>query len=121
MNWFVISVSVGIGLAILGLWTMLLVRRQVPELQAGLPSIRFHIAAEVGTAIALVVGGVALAVDTSWAAVMAAAGLGAALYSTINSPGYYADKRAWSTVGMFAVLAVLVLTALILLALGLRR
>ena len=33
MEWFVILVSVGIGLAMIALWTMLIVRRQVPELE----------------------------------------------------------------------------------------
>jgi hypothetical protein len=120
MDWFVILVSIGVGLAIIGLWTMLIVRRQVPELQAGLPSIRFHIAAEVGTGLALVAGGVALAVGTPWAEGLAAAGLGATVYSTVNSPGYYADRSEWSTVGMFAGLGLLVLAALVALVWGLR-
>lgn len=119
MDWFVILVCIGIGLAIVGLWTMLIVRRQVPELQAGLPSIRFHIAAEIGAALVLVTGGVALAVGTPWAEGLAAAGLGATLYSTVNSPGYYADRSEWPTVRMFAGLTLLALAALIVLIWGL--
>lgn len=119
MDWFVTLVSVGIGLAMIALWTMLIVRGQVPELQANLPSIRFHIAAEMGTGLALVAGGLALAVDTPWGPGLAAAGLGATVYSTVNSPGYYADRSEWSMVAVFAVLALLALIALVAVVWGL--
>jgi len=111
----VIGLSLGAGVAVLGLWIVLVVRRQVPELQAGVPSIRFHIAAEVGMALLLLAGGIALIADVAWGVPLVAAALGAALYSTVNSPGYYADQRLWPPVAMFLVLAVLIGVALVVL------
>lgn len=52
MMWYPIVISLGVGIAILGLWSMLLARRQVPEVRAGLASMRFHLAAEVLTGAA---------------------------------------------------------------------
>lgn len=116
MNVYVITLSLGVGVAVLGLWTMLVLRRQVPELEAGVPSIRFHIAAEAGMAVLLVAGGLALLADVAWGPPLAAAALGAALYSTVNSPGYYADKRLWPAVAVFLVLAALIGVAVVALA-----
>lgn len=112
---YAIGLSLGVGVAILGLWIVLVVRRQVPELQDEVPSIRFHIAAEVGMALLLLAGGVALIVDAAWGVPLTAAALGAALYSTVNSPGYYADRRLWPPVVMFLVLALLIGAALAVL------
>lgn len=108
MDWFVIGVSIGVGLSIAGLWSTLLVRRQVPEVAQGLPSIRFHLTAEYLASIGLLIGGIGMLLDASWGAPVAAVSLGAALYSTINSPGYYADRRQRPVVIGFIVLALLI-------------
>jgi len=38
--------------------------------------------------------------------------MGMLLYAVINSPGYFAEKRQWPMVGMFAVLLILALVSL---------
>jgi len=116
MLWYPIVVSGLMGVALIGLWLMLLVRQAVPELTAGLPSIRFHIAAELLTAVALLAGGIWVAVaDGPTARVLDAASLGAIVYSTVNSPGYYADRGNRTVVAMFGVLAILAVTAILVL------
>ena len=114
--WYPIAVSALMSVALFGLWGRLLVRHAVPELNAGLPSIRFHIVAELLTAAVLLAGAVWLAVaDSPMARLVAAASLGAIAYSTINSPGYYADRGQRAVVVVFGVLTVLALTAILVL------
>jgi hypothetical protein len=113
VNAFAIVVCLGVGLAMLGLWTVLVARGQVPELDEGKPSIRFHIAAEVLTGVSLIAGAVGLWSGASWGPVVAAAALGAALYSCIASPGYYADRGERGPLLMFGALSLVVVAALI--------
>jgi hypothetical protein len=108
MDWFVIGVSIGVGLGIAGIWSTLLVRRQVPELAQGLPSIRFHLTAEFLASVGLLIGGIGLLLGQPWGTPVAAVSLGMALYSATNSAGYYADKRQLPVVLMFVVLALLI-------------
>ncbi|HKO34170.1 MAG TPA: hypothetical protein VJY85_10535 [Candidatus Limnocylindria bacterium] len=108
MDWFVIGVSIGVGLSIAGIWSTLLVRRQVPEVAQGLPSIRFHLTAELLASIGLLIGGIGLLLDQSWGTPVAAVSLGMALYSATNSAGYYADRRQLPVVIMFTVLALVI-------------
>lgn len=116
MLWYPIVVAALMGVALLGLWASLVARRAVPELTAGLPSIRFHIGAEVVTAATLLAGAAWLMVgDGPAARLVAAASLGAVAYSTINSPGYYADRGERAVVLMFGVLAILALSAIVVL------
>lgn len=103
VGWF----EIAIGISIAGLWAMLLMTRQVPEIAEGRRDIWFHLGAELLTAALLIAAGVAvLTVGSQTAGVMAAMGLGALLYTTINSPGYYADLGQWPMVAMFVLLAV---------------
>lgn len=116
MLWYTIVISGLMGFALIGLWAALLVRHAVPELTAGLPSIRFHIAAELLTAVALLAGAVWLAVgDEPAARLLDAAGLGAIVYSTVNSPGYYAHRGNRTVVVMFGVLAIMAVAAILVL------
>lgn len=106
--WF----QVVVGVAILGLWTMLLATRQVPEISAGRRDIWFHITAEVAIAALLLVAGTWWLVGaTSPARTLSAFALGGLLYTTINSPGHYAQERNRPAVAMFALLACLTVAA----------
>lgn len=100
----VAAYEIVVGIAMVGLWTMLLATRQVPEIPAGDREIWFHLAAEFVTAGLLIVAGVALLVDPT-ATFPSGAALGALLYTAIASPGYYAQQRQWPPVIMFGVLA----------------
>lgn len=112
VGWFEIVV----GASVVSLWTMLLVTRQVPQIAAGQRDIWFHLTAELLTALLLVVGGVLLLSDgDDTAGAVSAVALGALLYTTINSPGYYADRGETAMVGIFATLALATLTAVLVL------
>lgn len=99
--WFQLFVGVGM----IGLWIALVLTRQVPQIPAGNRDIWFHLAAELLTAVLLVAGGITLQVSGSDAArTISGFALGALLYTTLNSPGDYADRSEWPAVVMFAVL-----------------
>lgn len=97
--------SIGVGLSIAGAWSTLLIRRQVPELAAGLPSIRFHLTAELIACAGLLVGGIGMLFEQPWGTPIAAVALGMALYATTNSAGYFADLQRRPVVIVFLVLA----------------
>lgn len=104
---FVVWFQITAGVAMIGLWSVLLVGRQVPEVPAGDRAIWFHLAAEILTASLLVTAGVWLLVGGSdMAEALSALALGALLYTAVNSAGYYADRDDWRTVGMFSVLTI---------------
>lgn len=119
MLWLPIGISLLMSVALFGLWGVLLARRAVPELSQGLPSIRFHIGAELVTAACLLASAALLAsADGPAVRLFATASLGAIAYSTVNSPGYYADRGNWAIVGMFGLLFVLALVAIAVLVVG---
>ena len=96
--------GVAVGFLILGQWTFFLITGAVPELQSAPLSIGFHIGAESILALVLIVGGVAVLRSRRWGGKALLVALGMAIYSEINSPGYFAQQGTWALVGMFAVL-----------------
>lgn len=115
IGWFEIVV----GIAIIGLWVTLLATRQVPQVPAGNRDIWFHLTAELLTAALLVGAGIwLLTTHAARAGVLSSLALGALLYTTVNSPGYYADRDDWPTVMMFVVLAATTATAAVVLLSG---
>ncbi|HTP09185.1 MAG TPA: hypothetical protein VMP08_13105 [Anaerolineae bacterium] len=105
--------AIAVGLLIFGQWAFFLITRQVPELKTERVRVLFHIAAEFLTAALLIVSGVGLYLQLSWAMRVYAIAMGMLLYTIIVSAGYFAQKRVWPIVGMFA--ALLILTAISLL------
>ena len=104
--------QVVVGVAIIGLWATLLATRQVPQILAGNRDIWFHLTAELLTAALLVGAGIWLLTSGGeGASLLSMLALGALLYTTINSPGYYADRDDWPAVTMFVVLAAATATA----------
>lgn len=99
--------QVVVGGSILGLWALLLLRAQVPEIEAGERGIWFHLLAEAFVSVALLSGGALWLLRRTTAAGVSALALGALLYTTVASAGYYADKDSGAIVGMFAALALL--------------
>lgn len=94
-----------VGIAIVALWSLLLATRQVPQIPAGDREIWFHLTAELVTATLLIAAGMVLLADTA-ATTLSGVALGALLYTTIASPGYYAANRDWRPVGLFGVLII---------------
>jgi len=96
-----------VGVAMIGLWITLLLTGEVPELETNPLEIRYHLAAEVLTAVALVGSGAGLWQGRRWADRAFAVALGLLLYTVINSAGYYADLGDVGMVGVFTALTAL--------------
>ena len=107
LPWFLMVV----GATITGLWLMLLMTGQVPEIETGDRDIWFHLVAELVTAQLLITAGVLSLRRTITGDRLAGIALGALLYTTINSAGFYADQGEWAAVGMFGVLTAATLIA----------
>ncbi|MDD5778443.1 MAG: hypothetical protein PHU95_03230 [Candidatus Thermoplasmatota archaeon] len=98
-----------VGVAILGLWSMLLATDQVPERETEPLTITYHLVAETLTALALIMSGYGLLRRRRWASRSALLSFGLLLYTTINSTGYYVEWEEWAVAAMFSVLTLLTL------------
>jgi hypothetical protein len=108
--------AIVVGLGMIGQWTMSYLSKQIPELETEPIRIWFHIAAEVATALMLIVGGVAQIAGWPWAPTVYLLAIGMLLYTAIVSPGYFAQKGVWIWVLIFAVLILLAILSLLLVA-----
>jgi hypothetical protein len=106
----VYAIVVGVGM--IGQWLFFLATGQVPEFKTEPLRIRFHLAAEFATAIALLVGGIALLTGQDWGPWFYLLAMGMLLYTVVVSPGYFAEKGQWAFVGMFAVVLLLALVSI---------
>jgi hypothetical protein len=108
------AILVGVGM--IGQWSFSLATKRVPELKTEPFRIAFHLAGEFLTAFALIAGGLGLLTNTPWGRPTYLVSVGMLLYTVIVSPGYFAQKREWPMVVMFAILFVLALISLVLVA-----
>ncbi len=99
-SWYGISV----GTLIILQWIFFLATDSVPQLQTAPWEIGHHISAELILASALLIGGTAALKSIRWGEKLLLVALGMAIYSEINSPGYFAQHNQWALVIMFAVL-----------------
>lgn len=104
--------AVGVGVAIVGLWVVLLATGQVPELTTAPLEIGYHLVAELATALTLLAAGTGRHRRVAWADRLFPVALGMLLYTTVNSAGYYAGLAEWPVVGLFGVLTVATLVVL---------
>jgi hypothetical protein len=96
--------GISIGTLIILQWIFFIATGSVPELQTAPWEIGHHIAAETLLALTLIVGGTATLKSIRWGERLLLVALGMAIYSEINSPGYFAQLGQWALVGMFAIL-----------------
>jgi hypothetical protein len=82
------SYGVIVGVMMIAQWTGFIIMGQVEELESEPTRIAFHLAAELGTAIALIIGGVGLAKRLSWGypAFLISQGWRAALRRHVRGP-----------------------------------
>ena len=106
--------AIVVGLGMIGQWTIAFATKQIPELETEPFRIWFHIAGEFVTAAILIVGGVGVLGGSSWARSTYLVAMGMLLYTAIVSPGYFAHKRQWPFVGMFAVILILAVVSIAL-------
>jgi len=96
--------GIGVGTLILLQWIFFIATDSVPEFQTEPWAIGFHMSAELCLALTLLSSGVATLRSKPWGAKVLSVAFGMAIYSEINSPGYFAQLGQWALVGMFAVL-----------------
>ncbi len=99
------------------MWFLLLIKREVPELNTKPTQLYFHLVAEFITGIMLIIGGVGLIMNQFWGEVLFFIAIGMAIYSTINAAGFYGQLKDWPmfiTLLMFTFIS-LTITILIVL------
>ena len=93
-----------VGILMITQWIFSILTGGVPEFETAPWEIAFHLAAELSTAVILIIGGVAALRSIAWARNVLLVGLGMVMYSEIVSPGYFAQLNQWAFVLMFAIL-----------------
>jgi hypothetical protein len=93
-----------VGLLMITQWVVSILAGGVPEFQSAPWEITFHLAAEMCTAVVLLVGGSAALRSIAWSKQVLLLGLGMVIYSEFVSPGYFAQLNQWPFVVMFAAL-----------------
>ena len=104
--------AIFVGLLMIGHWGFSLAAKKVPELKTEPVEIRYHIISEIVTALALIASGIGLLSSAAWSKLLYPVAAGALLYSIVKSCGYFAERKVWALVAMFAVLFVLALVSL---------
>ncbi len=82
------AIIVGLGMVVQ--WTLSWRADQIAELQTEPIRIRFHIAGEMVTALALMAGGAGLLLHAAWSVPLYLVAMGMLFYTAIVSPGYFA-------------------------------
>ncbi len=108
--------AIVVGLGMILQWGMSYLAKQIPELETEPIRIGFHIAAEMATALMLIVGGIGLLTEKPWASILYPIAVGMLFYTAIVSPGYFAQRGNWIWVLIFAVLILLAIVSLLLVA-----
>jgi hypothetical protein len=99
-----------VGTLMVAQWSFYIVAGQVPELVTEPVRISFHLAAELVTALGLIVSGIGLLRGSRRSHSLYLFFAGMLTYSVIVSPGYFAQQGQWLGVLMFAALLLLALT-----------
>lgn len=101
--------SIVLGVIMFAQWAFFLLTGGVPEVKTEPARVWLHIAAEWITAVLLVISGIGLLSNVPWSVPLAFLAHGMLIYTVIQSPGYFAHKKVWPLVGMFAVFLILAL------------
>ena len=94
-EWYLGLFSVATGLAMAGFWGYALGTKDVPIATENRPGLAYHVAAELLTAGALLVSGIALLLDVEqrWVLTISNLSFGALAFTLIASAGYFRAKR----------------------------
>lgn len=102
--------SIGLGLAVIALWTMILASGPLPE---GPRELAFHLASELIMALGCIASGVFLLRNHRLSGAANATAHAMVVYSTLNAAGYYLERGAAGATAAMTLLALL--SALIVL------
>jgi hypothetical protein len=109
-----------VGVAIIGYWILLFLKKQTLDKQKaavtnrGLIEMRLHVTAELVAAVLLLIAGVSLLLKASWGQEIFLIAIGMLLYTCINSAGYFAQIRQFSMILIFVAVFILSLISLAL-------
>ena len=109
----VFAILVGVGMIVQ--WTLSYFNNQIPELETEPIRIKFHIAAEMLTAASLLAAGIGLLMFLSWATPLYLIAVGMLLYTSVVSPGYFAQQGQWGWLVMFGILIILGITSIFII------
>ena len=102
-----------VGLGMIGIWTLLLITGQDPQLQYELQtipvSISMAIVSDFLTAGVLLVAGIGLIRNRNWAVKVFLLSMGFLFYSVVNAAGFYGQRGDLPFVVMFTVIFILAL------------
>ncbi|MBY8979999.1 MAG: hypothetical protein KGD72_06395 [Candidatus Lokiarchaeota archaeon] len=104
-----------IGIGILGLWLLLYLTKQIPELNSEPVAIGFHITAETTMGVLALLSGIFLLIGLSWAPYFFVLSMGLVIYAVINSAGYYGQRKQWTFVIMFGIILIASVSLVILI------
>ena len=90
-----------VGLAMIGQWTYLYLSENIPELKDEPIRIRFNMAAEIITALCLIISGIGLLAGLGWSKSLYLISMGMLFYTAIVSPGYFAQQGDWKWLKRF--------------------
>ena len=107
--------AIMVGLGMLGQWAASYLSKQIPELESEPIRIWFHIVAEITTALCLIGAGSGLLTKTDWSIPLYLVASGMLFYTSIVSPGYFAQKGQWGWLVMFGIILVLGITGILLI------
>jgi hypothetical protein len=93
-----------VGFLMIAQWVFSILAGGVPEFENAPWKIAFHLAAEMSTAVVVILGGIAALRSVTWSKPILLLGLGMVIYSEIVSPGYFAQLNQWAFVAMFVLL-----------------
>ena len=111
---FVGIFAIVLGVGMIGQWVVSFIFKQIPELETEPIRIWFHIAAEMITAVMLIIAGVGQLFQSDWSRDLFLVAAGMLFYTAIVSPGYFAQRGQWAWLGMFSTIIVLGLMAVIM-------
>ena len=96
-----------IGIGMIGIWILLFITRQIPELQSEPIRIAMHILAEVTTGILLLISGLSILKKGLPHKTFYNLSCGALVYTLIASPGYYGSKGEWGVFTVFTIMLII--------------
>ena len=95
-----------IGLMMIIQWTISFFSGQIIELETEPIRIGFHLAAELITAACLIASAGALYKHKGWGRELALVATGMLFYTSLVSPGYFAQQGEWFWLGMFGLILI---------------
>ena len=104
-----------VGTGLVAQWAMSYSSNGIPELKTEPVRIGFHIAAEMLTAICLILSGISLISNMSYAVQLFLVSIGMLFYTSIVNLGYFTQKGQWAWLGLFRIIIVLGAVCVVLL------